>query len=573
MLKEKSLKFLGFILLLLTVLFMVASSILIQNISSNSGYNKAFNFSYYNYSLLVVLIPFNYIKKYISGKCSEIKDNKKGDKENKEDQEESSNNYKYYNKANYNADIKTSETNENIKNINTKLLSNKIPKNNSPFTQKSKADTIILDNSFSSDIKHFNESKFIEHNQLNVSKISNNDSNLIPNDFQENATDRALIENINKIEVISNTNAYRNNKKPIKAFLSNNAILEVEEENDNVNTQIYNKDNHNYNEINDVDSSDVSSSHINKDFSLEEYNKQFHLMCIYLAVLWYLGNCFYNLSIMTTSISSANTLSNSSIVFILTIKILYLKSSCSIYRILGLIIISIALGGLFWVDSGNSSSKKSSIIGDFYSILGALIYSVFALYLKQMYKKFKNHLNLVEVFGFIGLYTIFVIPLFLIFLHLTGLERCEIPNKEQYCYILINAFIGTILCDLLQNYSNILLSPHIVSFGLTLTIPVSYIWDVLNHNVIFEYRFVVIGVLTVIAFSLIIYEKYLKIIKKEEMMKRNMEIDRNRNVNSNNNTDINKKEVRNSNNNIDREEEYCNCTCIYDGHVCSCVNL
>lgn len=242
-----------------------------------------------------------------------------------------------------------------------------------------------------------------------------------------------------------------------------------------------------------------------------EYNKKFHLFCIILMLLWYFGNCFYNLSIMTTSISSTNTISNSSIIFIFAIKIGFLKSKCSKYKVIGLILIIVSLIGVFWIDSDIRNNRDQvSISGDIFAIVGALFYSVFALYLKYLYKKYGDNLNIIEIFAYIGLYTLLIIPVILVIMHFTHLEVFTFPNKKQFLIIFINSFIGSMISDVFQNYSNVLLSPHVVSFGLTLTIPVSYFYDVFEKKVRFDYRFIIVSFIIIIAFSFILYEKLTK---------------------------------------------------------------
>jgi drug/metabolite transporter (DMT)-like permease len=95
-------------------------------------------------------------------------------------------------------------------------------------------------------------------------------------------------------------------------------------------------------------------------------------------------------------------------------------------------------------------------------------------------------------------------------MHFSGLESFNLPNGKQFLIIFINSLIGSMISDLFQNYSNVLLSPHVVSFGLTLTIPISYFYDVLEKKVNFDYRYIIVSVLIIIAFSFIIYEKLTK---------------------------------------------------------------
>lgn len=228
-------------------------------------------------------------------------------------------------------------------------------------------------------------------------------------------------------------------------------------------------------------------------------------------IFWYIGNSFYNSSLYKTRISSANTLSNISILFIIAINRIYFKAKLTIIMIFGINLVFIGLGGVFWLDmtnpKGDNDNQSEGIIGDLLAILGAVFYSIFAVMLDSYYNRFKNHFKMIEVFGYLGLYNFFLIPFILIFLRISSLEEVSIPTIQQFLYILVNAFTGTILSDTLQTYSILLLSPHTVSFGLTLTIPVSYILDIFLGKIDFDFRIIIITVILIAAFACILVDK------------------------------------------------------------------
>lgn len=344
-LKRKKLKItIGTICLILTIILNVVSSIIIQKIGTDSGYNKPLQFTYYNYIMLIIFLPAYFIKIYF--KNLKIKRNKKLDDENNEAKE--------------------------------KLLTN--------------------------------------------------------NNKDENESDQ-----------------------------------------------------------------DTEINYIR--------NYSFHFNCILLMILWYFGNGFYNVSLMRTTISSANTLSNSNIVFIFILNFFIYKKKMDLLKFIGLIILFAGLGTVIWVDT--QRNNKSNILGDVYSLIGAFVYSFFATYLKYIYDKNENSYDLMEILGYIGLYNTLLIPLFIGFIHITKIESFLFPTSIQFLYIVINALIGTVICDLLQNYGNILLTPHVVSFGLTITIPISYFYDLIFTGLKFDFRYIIITLCILLAFGIIYYDEYL----------------------------------------------------------------
>lgn len=246
------------------------------------------------------------------------------------------------------------------------------------------------------------------------------------------------------------------------------------------------------------------------------YRNQFHKISISLMVFWYLGNAFYNKALGLTSVSSSNTISNAAIVFIFIEKIIFFKSKCSYYKLVGLIlcVVGIVLMGLFQ-NYASKAEQKDSTWGIVLLILGSLFYSFYATILKYYYKKHKHHFDMMEVFGYMGLYNMLFIPFFLIIINAFGIEDMQIPDGKSILYIFLNALIAGLISDLLQSYSITLLSPHIVSFGLTLTIPLSYLFDFFKHNIDFNLFYLFGTLLIFLACFVIFLENYIKFLNKK----------------------------------------------------------
>jgi drug/metabolite transporter (DMT)-like permease len=253
--------------------------------------------------------------------------------------------------------------------------------------------------------------------------------------------------------------------------------------------------------------------------NLEKNFKKFHIICITLMVFWYFGNAFYNVGLSMTSISSANTLSNSSAIFILLINFIF-KRTCSIIRVLAIILITAGgvLMAFFQRQSKEKDDGKDSIMGDIYLIIGALFYSFYALILKYYAKRYRRKFDMMEIFGYIGFYNMLFIPFYLIFLNMLGLESFIWPDGKQMLFIFLNAVVSGMLSDLLQSYSITLLSPHIVSFGLAFTIPISYTNDILADNIKFNVFYLIGSICIFAAFVFIFYESYKKYLKKKEKL-------------------------------------------------------
>jgi len=247
------------------------------------------------------------------------------------------------------------------------------------------------------------------------------------------------------------------------------------------------------------------------------YENKFHKMSIFLMIFWYFGNSFYNYGLNLTSITSANSLSNFSIIFILLEKILVFKSKCSIFKIVGTILCAGGVGMMMAFESSIKQEKERSFLGDVLIVIGAFIYSIYANLLSYYSKKHKHHFDMMEVFGYIGFYNMILIPFVLIILGIFNIEKNETPSLHTLFYIFINAVVAGIFCDLLQSYSITYLSPHIVGFGLTLTIPLSYLYDYFQGNITVDIYYVGGFALIFSAFCLIFIENCLKYKRKRDI--------------------------------------------------------
>jgi solute carrier family 35 protein F5 len=245
------------------------------------------------------------------------------------------------------------------------------------------------------------------------------------------------------------------------------------------------------------------------------FDREFYIYTLLLMLFWYFGNCFYNLGLTQTSITSANALSNIAILFLLFQKVVIFKKKCSMYKIISVVICMTGIGLMAYYDSTNrQDDKKDSLLGDFFVILGALFYSCYATLIKHFSKKCKDF-DMMLVFGYIGLFCLIIGPFFLIIFHLTGLETFKIPSGKDFLFIFINVVVAGYIADFFQSYSIVLLAPHIVSFGLTMSIPLSYLWEFFKDNMTFSVLYLVSSVLIIISFSVIFLESYKKYQRKK----------------------------------------------------------
>ncbi|GAA5928197.1 DMT family transporter [Sporobolomyces koalae] len=132
---------------------------------------------------------------------------------------------------------------------------------------------------------------------------------------------------------------------------------------------------------------------------------------------------------------------------------------------------------------------SNPLLGDVLALVSALAYAAYVLLLKVQIRS-EARVSMTLFFGFVGLWNIlFMWPVGVV-LHLTGVERFELPSGGQlWASILINASI-TFVSDALYLRSMLLTSPLAVTLGLSLTIPLAIAGDLYRKAPVSLYSFI-----------------------------------------------------------------------------------
>lgn len=108
----------------------------------------------------------------------------------------------------------------------------------------------------------------------------------------------------------------------------------------------------------------------------------------------------------------------------------------------------------------------------------AMVYGLYAVILKKRVpEEIEQNFEFSYFLGFVGLFnSIGLIPLFPI-LNYSGIETFEWPNTKVLEGLTINAILGTVISDYCWAKSVVLLGPLMTTLGITLTIPISMLFD------------------------------------------------------------------------------------------------
>ncbi|ODV86309.1 hypothetical protein CANARDRAFT_27545 [[Candida] arabinofermentans NRRL YB-2248] len=226
-------------------------------------------------------------------------------------------------------------------------------------------------------------------------------------------------------------------------------------------------------------------------------------LALWFCGLWFLSNLTTNSSLIYTSVSSQTILSSTSSFF--TIVIGYFFSIESINGVkLGCLVMSFV--GVLLVtnndDPSASGTKDYIFVGNLLALSGALCYGVYSILLKWKVRD-DSRMDMKLFFGYVGVFnTLFLWPP-LVVLHLIGFETFEIPKTpDVYFLIGFNCFIS-FLADFLWARAMLLTSPLTVTLGLSLTIPLAMIFDLVLKHELNSWVYVFGAVLICISFYIV----------------------------------------------------------------------
>lgn len=128
-----------------------------------------------------------------------------------------------------------------------------------------------------------------------------------------------------------------------------------------------------------------------------------------------------------------------------------------------------------------SNSGRDTLIGNMLSLFSAFMYGVYSTFLKKRIPD-ETGISMPMFFGFVGLFNFLLLwPLFFV-LHFTGIESFEFPAWKTLLFLLVNGLCGTFISDLLWATAVVLTSPTTTVVGISLSIPLAIMADVLLRH-------------------------------------------------------------------------------------------
>ncbi|KAA8900175.1 hypothetical protein FN846DRAFT_959402 [Sphaerosporella brunnea] len=211
-------------------------------------------------------------------------------------------------------------------------------------------------------------------------------------------------------------------------------------------------------------------------------NKETMRLSLEFCLIWFFANYFNSYCLKFTSVASATILSSTSSMFTLIIGSLLRTERFTATKLLSVLVSLLGIVLISTTDLSPSGSSSSDapvertpiqvLTGDAMALLSALAYSTYITLLKVRAGN-ESRVDMQLFFGFVGLFNLVFLWPGLWILHATGVERFEMPPEGRVWAILaVNASI-TLTSDYCWAYAMLLTTPLIVTVGLSLTIPLA----------------------------------------------------------------------------------------------------
>uniref|UniRef100_A0A0D2XV53 DUF3955 domain-containing protein n=1 Tax=Fusarium oxysporum (strain Fo5176) TaxID=660025 RepID=A0A0D2XV53_FUSOF len=202
--------------------------------------------------------------------------------------------------------------------------------------------------------------------------------------------------------------------------------------------------------------------------------KETAVLSFEFCMLWFSANYFASACLEYTSVASVTILTSTSSVWTLIFCSLFGIERFSTAKILG---VGASLAGVILIStvdlSGKSDEDRGSFphksptqiaVGDSMALLSAVIYG---LYVTVMKRKVPNEdkVDMQLFFGLVGVFNVFELP----------------PSSTLWGIIIFNA-VSSFISDISWALALLMTTPLVVTVGLSLTIPLSLIGEILQYQ-------------------------------------------------------------------------------------------
>ncbi|TLD26812.1 hypothetical protein PspLS_05321 [Pyricularia sp. CBS 133598] len=235
------------------------------------------------------------------------------------------------------------------------------------------------------------------------------------------------------------------------------------------------------------------------------------------SMLWFVANYFASACLEYTSVGSVTILTSTSSVWTLIFCAAMGVEGFSLRKLAGVLaslagvvlISTVDLSGRSDEDRGNfpHKSQLEIAIGDSMAFVSAIIYGLYVTVMKRRVGN-EDRVNMPLFFGLVGLLNLLLLWPMFIFLHFTGIETFQLPPSGKIWAIIIANSLSSFVSDMSWAYAMLLTTPLVVTVGLSLTIPLSLIGEMIQYQQFSSWIYWVGAAIVLLSFVFINHESH-----------------------------------------------------------------
>jgi len=205
------------------------------------------------------------------------------------------------------------------------------------------------------------------------------------------------------------------------------------------------------------------------------------LSALTLAPLLFMGNFFYNKSLMFTSVASCIVFTNLNGSFTLLFSYWMGIEKVTQTKVYGVILclIGVVLAALGDHTEEISNVSTGVMFGDLLALMGAVSYGLYTTLIKVRVGEEESSSRGMLLFGYMGMWTFVLGSPVIVYMAITHSSSIEGLTGNILAFILGEEVFDSVVANQLYAAAAVLTSPSVVAVGEALTIPLTIVADVL----------------------------------------------------------------------------------------------
>ncbi|KAH9877682.1 hypothetical protein J1614_002899 [Plenodomus biglobosus] len=211
-------------------------------------------------------------------------------------------------------------------------------------------------------------------------------------------------------------------------------------------------------------------------------------LALEFCTLWFLANYFASACLSHTTVASSTILSSTSSIWTLLLGALLRVERFTLRKFLGVGASLLGVTIISLIDVSGPTDPTSDPMrgtfphktprelatGDIMAFVSAALYGFYTVFMKRRIHS-EDRINMPLFFGFVGLSNTLLLWPGLILLHALDVEPFALPPTRRILTIVMVNSASSLVSDFCWAYSMLLTSPLVVTVGLSLTIPLSLV--------------------------------------------------------------------------------------------------